>query len=101
MQKRKEYAERVKAQLDRWNRDVDALEAEISKATEDTQDEIRRELDAARAKRDQLLGNLSRLKDVTEDAWDETTTEIDLAWKGIRGALERAARRVRSQHTRG
>lgn len=88
--KRDEYVEKVKDQLDRWNSVIDDLEAKKSQVTNAAREQYETRLEEAKARRDELQDKLAELKHSSDAAWEELKSGIDLAWDSLSSALKSA-----------
>lgn len=79
MSQRDEYVKNMKAQLDRWNADIDQWEAES-----------RRQLQSLRQQRDQAMVQLNLLQSAAGSAWTDLQRGADEAWARMREAFEKA-----------
>ena len=90
MTTRHEYIEKLKNKLDEWDADIDALEAEMSRAKADLKFEMRDQLSAIRLKRDNARLKLRELSGAGEEAWVDLKAGAEDAWNSLREALEKA-----------
>ena len=71
MSKRDELANKLKQQLNEWNRKIDSLEVKVQSATTTVQDKYRKELEFIKSKRDDLNIKLKKAKNSSGEALDE------------------------------
>jgi predicted enzyme related to lactoylglutathione lyase len=71
MSKRDELVEKLKEQLDGWNKKINTLETKVQSATTSVQDKCRQELDSLKSKRDDLKTKLESAKNTGGEAIDE------------------------------
>ncbi len=90
MNKRDDYVEKLKAQLDRWNADITKWEAKAKGAQADVRTEYEKRLDAFRRQRDLSIKQLQQVQSATGDAWKELARGADEAWAKMREAFEKA-----------
>lgn len=90
MSKRDEYAEKLKIQIDEWNAELDRFEARVNAAAADARQRYQEELNSLRARRDEMLQELSRVQQATDDAWDEVWRGAEEAWQTMKEAFGRA-----------
>lgn len=92
---RREYIERLRDQLDEWNREIDKLTREAGVFSAKKEVEIRGKLREIRSRRDRLQHDLARLKEVDDEGWGDLTKGVDQAWTRIEEALGQIAESVR------
>ena len=90
MSKRDEYAEKLKTQIDDWNAELDRFEARMNAAAADARQKYQEELNALRQRRDEMLQELARVQQATDDAWDEVWRGAEEAWQAMKDAFTRA-----------
>ena len=91
MNKREQYIDKLKAQLDEWNAEVAKWEAKSRSAQADMRIEYEKQLDAFRHQRDQALEQMRKVQAATGDAWTDLVRGADDAWAKMREAFERAS----------
>lgn len=90
MNKRDEYLEKLKVQLDEWNAQVTKWEAKTKEAQAGARVEYEKQLQAFRGQRDQALEQMRRVKGAAGDAWIDLARGADDAWAKMREAFEKA-----------
>ena len=90
MNKRDDYVEKLKLQLDRWNADIAKWEAKAKGAQADALKEYNRHLDAVRHQRDHSIKQLQQVQSATGDAWKDLAHGADEAWAKMRESFEKA-----------
>jgi len=96
MEKRDEYVEKMKAQLDQWNGEIAKWEAKASEAQAEARVEFDKRLEAVRQQREQALYQMRLMQSAAGDAWMDMVRGTDQAWASMREAVEKA-----SSHFRG
>jgi len=81
------YVDKMKAKLDEWNAELDALEAKVRGASADARVKYERQINIARSHRDEIHGKLDELRDSSEGAWDDLK-------QGVEDACDRLATTV-------
>jgi DNA anti-recombination protein RmuC len=89
------YVERLKAQLDDWNAQIDKLEARARQADAETRVEYEKQIEALRSRRDDMQNRLEDLRDAAGDAWRDLQKGADDAWEEIKAAFDTALTRFR------
>lgn len=95
MSTRDEYVEKLKARLDAWNADIDALESRARKAQADAQALYRTQIEVLRARSEQAKLQLELLRRASEGAWSEMRAGMEKAWDDMGEAVKAAAARFR------
>ena len=95
MSKRDAYVEKMKAQLDQWNAELDRLEARRAEAEADTRLEIERQLASLRSQRDETRTKLRELESASDAAFDDLRRGVDHAWDSMSQAFREAMSRFR------
>ena len=90
MNKRDQYLDKLKLQLDVWNAEVTKWEAKTRGAQADMRAEYEKQLETFRRQRDQGLEQLRKVQGATGDAWIELVRGTDDAWSRMREAFEKA-----------
>lgn len=93
MSKRQEYAEKLKAQIDEWNAELDKFEARAAQAGEELRHAYQEELEHLRRRRDEVAGELARVQKASDEAWDEVWKGAEEAWTVMKDAFARARSR--------
>ncbi len=95
MNKRDDYVEKLKSQLDAWNADVDALESRAHKAQAEAQAVYQAQVEALRARSEQARLQLDLLRRASEDAWSEMRSGMEKAWDDMGEAVKAASSRFK------
>ena len=95
MRERDEYLEKMKAQLDHWNSEIDKLEDRSQEVQADAQSEYRERIDALKQRRQEVREKLDTLQNAGEGAWQDVRAGIDMAWTAMDEALRSAVSRFR------
>lgn len=84
MSKRHEYLEKLKAQLEEWQYDIDRLEAKM----EDVQGEAKTKMDQTltdlKAKQKDVQAKFKKIEEAAEDAWGDVRDGLELAWDSLK-----------------
>lgn len=84
MNKRHDYLDKIKAQLEEWEYDIDRLEARL----EDLQGEARVKMDKAIAdlkiKQKDMQIKMKQIEEAAEDAWQDVKDGFELAWDSLK-----------------
>lgn len=90
MGKRDEYADKLKAQIDEWNAELDRFEARVNAAAAEARQRYQEELNALRERRDGMLQELGRVQQASDEAWDEVWQGAEQAWQTMKEAFGKA-----------
>ncbi len=95
-EKRDAYVAKLKAKIDDWNAEISSLEARAHQVSADSKAEIQRQLDNAKAKRDDVVAKVDGLRQAGGDAWKELKGGVKSSLK----ELDRAVRAASSKFSR-
>lgn len=95
MDKRDEYVEKMKAQLDQWNGEIAKWEAKANLAQAEARAEFDKRLEAVRQQREQAMVQLRLMQTAAGDAWLEMMKGTDEAWARMREAFDKASSHFR------
>ncbi|MBF0313525.1 MAG: coiled coil domain-containing protein [Oligoflexia bacterium] len=90
-EKRKEYEEKVSAQLEKWNAEIDLLKAKADKAEAGIKIEYLETLSALKRKHEESKVKLSELKSSGDEVWEEVKSGTEKAWDEVKKAFHNAA----------
>lgn len=93
MSTRDAYMEKLKAQLDEWNAELDKLSARARKARAESRIEYESAIEELSRRRDQARQKLEELRAAGGDAW----TDLKQGAEDVREAMNEALRKVRSR----
>ena len=91
--KRKEYMEKTKENLDVLNAKIAELEATASKKTGEARRDLRERLDEIRQSREKAEERLAELRQAAKPAWDDVKHGFEDAWQSLSKAVDRATDR--------
>jgi hypothetical protein len=97
MDKRKEYIENLKVQLDKLDSGLDELEALSKKISADLRDTYEVQLRNFRQRRDELRERLGEVQKTGQETWQNIRNEIEVT----RAALDAGIEEFRSQYRQG
>ncbi len=83
----KAYQEKTEAQLREWSAQIEQLKAKAQKAEASAKVKYYEQIEDVRIKENAVRQKLAKLKDASEDAWDELKSGVDAAVDKLRGAL--------------
>lgn len=90
MDRRDEYVERLKKQLDQWNAEVAKWEEKTRQAQAGMRSEYEKQLQAYRDQRNHALEQMRRVQSASGEAWMDLMRGADDAWARMSEAFEKA-----------
>ena len=91
MNKRKEYQEKLDAQLEEWNKQISLLRAKADKAKAEAKIEYYKIIEALQPKQDNAKARLKELKAASDEAWEDLKAGAEKAWAEVKTAFDNAA----------
>ena len=85
---RDEYVAKMKQRLDKWNTEMDALEAKALKTQEEAKVKYQEQLIALRAKRQEGEEKLKAIQSASEDSWEQLKAETDNIWEAFKDSVQ-------------
>ena len=88
---KEKYVEKQKAEIDKWNHDIEDLNARITDAEADNEAKLEHKanIDALRQKRDEARGKLTEIEDADDDRWEGLKDGLENIWTNIKYGFER------------
>ena len=93
MTTRSEYVEKAKARLDRWDAQIQEMEARIAEAEADSKAAYKAQLDDMKSKRDEAQHLVEQLQTSSGEAWDDLSASAEASWKELKQGFEKAMQR--------
>lgn len=87
------FVEKLKAQLDEWNSEIDKMRAKARGATADAKLKYEQQIAHLQGRRDELKTKLGEIQRSSKDAWKELKDGAEKAWAAFREGLEKAKSR--------
>lgn len=84
------YVERLKAQLDEWNAELDNLVANARATKAEASAKFQEQLASLRRQRDDAKQKLAEIQSSAGEAWVELKQGADDAWTRLREAVRKA-----------
>jgi hypothetical protein len=88
--RRDAYLEKMKARLDKWNREIDKLEDKAAQAKGVAQTRYRQQIDALRGLRREFEAKIEEARQAVEQAWDELKGGLEEAWEALSQGIKSA-----------
>lgn len=89
------YEQKLRAQLNVWDAEIDKLKAKAEQAEADAQLEYYKEIEELRSMQETAHEKLDELKEAGDDAWEDLKAGVDDAFGSLAGALKSATSRFR------
>ncbi|GAA3530254.1 hypothetical protein [Zobellella aerophila] len=89
------YQQKLQAQLDEWDAELDRLKAKADKAKADIQVEYYKQIKVLQSRRDEAGKKLTELEQASDEAWVDLKSGIENAWESLGQALKSAASRFK------
>jgi len=89
------YEQKLQAQLEEWNGQIETLKAKAKEAKADTQLEIHKAIESLREQQQQAQTKLTELKRSGEGALDDMKAGVESAWLSLGKAVNSAVARFR------
>jgi uncharacterized coiled-coil DUF342 family protein len=99
--KRDAYVEKLKAQLDEWNADIDKLAAKAAQAEAEAKIEYQNEVEDLRAKRDDVRDKLSAIRQAGEGAWEDLKEGLENSWEILKMSFTKAKSEFEKGYKKG
>ena len=87
MPSRDEYIEKMKRQLDEWNKDVDRLEAQISEVQSSARAELQTRVKQAREGYETAKEKLEEIRAGGDESWEKARDEVEHVWKVLKQSI--------------
>ncbi len=94
-QDRQAYIEKLKAQMDQWDAEIDKLEAKAREAQADQRIRYEEAVQDMHQRRDEAQKMLKRVQEASAASWKDLRTGFDAAWSDVSKAMDRAMARWR------
>jgi chromosome segregation ATPase len=93
MTSRDAYVEKIKAQIDQWNAEINKFQAQARQAAADVKIEYEEQVADLKGRRDALRQRLADLQQAGDEAFEDLKEGTDKALEGIKGAFAKARSR--------
>jgi predicted RNase H-like nuclease (RuvC/YqgF family) len=89
-EKRDAYVQKLKAQLDEWNADINKLEAKADQAEVRAKIEYHKRIADLRARRKEVEDNIGELQQAGEGAWEDLKQGLENSWEILKASFTKA-----------
>ena len=79
-----ELIEKIKAQLEEWDYELDRMEHRAEGVQEDLKSKYHQVLEDLKGKRSELMSRLDHYEDAAEDAVEDLKEGLEMAWDSIK-----------------
>lgn len=95
MNKKQVYQEKLQAQLNEFNAQIELLKAKAEKAETSTKLSYLETLEGLKLKRDLAANKLQELRDSSDNAWEDLKEGIENAWSDVSSSIQSAISRFK------
>lgn len=93
MSERQVYQQRLEAQIEKWQAEIDLLKAKAKAATADAKIDYTKQIQELDAMLSDAREKLEQLKETTEDSWQDLSKGFEKAWLEMQSAMNVAISR--------
>jgi uncharacterized protein YhaN len=88
---KQKYVEKRKAQIDKWNDEIEDLNAKIAMADADAEAKLEHKAHVAtlRQKRDEARAKLTEIEEADNDRWEDLKDGMENIWTNIKDGFEK------------
>ena len=90
MTTREAYLERLKAQLDEWDKDIEGLDRETSKADTKTKIKYEEQIKDLRQNVEEAQQTLTKIRDGSDNAWEDLKQGAETIWDVYKNSFKKA-----------
>lgn len=90
MQDKKSYLEMLADQLREWDVEIDELKVKAHLAKADAKDELAKQIEELRIKKEAAQSKLQQLQEAGDEAWDDIKAGVEKSWTEMKGAFRSA-----------
>jgi hypothetical protein len=90
MEDKQSFLQKLATQLQEWDTEIDELKVKAHLAKADAKDELNKQIEDLRVKKEAAQVKLKQLQEVGDEAWDELKAGAEKSWTELRGAFRSA-----------
>ncbi|WP_342070301.1 coiled coil domain-containing protein [Yoonia algicola] len=87
------YVQKLQAQLDEWNAEIDKLKSKTDSAQADAKIEYYEQIDNLRQQQLEAQARLNELQNAGETAWEDLKAGVESAWYSLESSVKKASSR--------
>ena len=95
MGKREEYLTLMEKQLNEWKAKSEPFKVGAGQWEAQVKAQYQKNLEVLHAKREEAWENFAKLRNASDDAWEQFKANMDKAWEDLKGSTERLTTRSR------
>jgi chromosome segregation ATPase len=98
MSTKDQYVEKRQAEIDKWNAEIENLEAKITEVDADAKAKLEHEehMAALRQKRDEAKAKLAEIQAAGDDTWEGLKDGLEHTWTAIKDGFEKVTSKFKS-----
>ena len=101
MNTRDAYVEKLKAQLDEWDDELDRLDAKAFEAEANEKIKYEEMIKKICHEHEEAQQMLSEIRETSEDAWEELKEGTENVWNSLKESLRKASFEFKKVHREG
>ena len=101
MSERDAYREKMKAQIDEFDAEIDRLLAKARKAKADAKIDYEKQIDELRGKRKEIAQKMDALESASGDAWKDLKQGLENSWEILKKSLSQAKEKFERGYEEG
>jgi DNA-binding ferritin-like protein len=90
---REQAVEKMRSQLEKWSRDIDALAARASQYADQGHQEYIDSLKDLRIKKENARAELERMRNASDESFDEVQRTVEQGWQKVRETFDKTLAR--------
>lgn len=101
MSEKDAYLEKMKAQTDEFDAEIDRLLAKARKAKADVKIDYENQIDELREKRKEIARKMDALESASDDAWKDLKQGLENSWEILKKSLSQAKEKFERGYEEG
>ncbi|WP_295456207.1 hypothetical protein [uncultured Thiodictyon sp.] len=93
---KEEYLAKMKAQLDEWQVDLEALGAKAGEVSDDAKAKVHEQIAELRAKWDEGHARREEITNAADEKWEELKDDAEVKWEEFKVGVKDSIERVKS-----
>lgn len=87
---KKAYIEKLEAKLKEWSAEFDKLKEKAGSSEAKIKEEYHKKIEDLRPRVEDINKRIQKLKESSEETWEELKSGTEKAWQEMKGAIEKA-----------